>query len=436
MAIYNIKGFVEIPSFVSNTPDTIAPIGELSAHGRTFELDRETYSNEAKPFSDIVVFHSQIAGSDSSIPSAAIDILHDIMEKAQADFITTQPFEDQLSAAFPELTEISTGAETLYLGKQYPNWLEFTVASGADSFVIKVWLSDQSFRIEYPHYTIKVIGPTESVQDMGSSYLSIQASLEAVSLEQHLANVESVRADIPATAQQVVELLWQDPTDTSNTIKVNFICVIYGTAGESFNNKVEAIRKFLVDNSSKTLPEWITYFPELLNVDVLTFVPQWGTVAVAAVPGGGVGIDSIYSPTFKYDKGMDEIRKIFTQETLTALKKVTDVSSLPYKSLGLAVVGSDSNQEGKQRFSEVYPDYVVLQAADINNINRVSAPTIACIRRLAIMIRACEEDDGTQALPVGYTRTSSGAANFLEVIENNIVFRMVTKASFLAFSDG
>lgn len=434
MAIYNIKGFLEIPTFVSNTPDAIAPIGELSAHSRTYELDRQTYSDESKPFSDVVIFHSQIAGADAAIPGAAVQILHDIMQKAQADFVTTQPFEVQLLAAFPDLTEISTGSETLYLGKQYPNWLEFTLESGADSFVIKMWLSDQSFRIEYPHYTIKVVGPTESVQDMASSYLSVLASKDAVSLEQHLANVEAARADTPQTAQQVVELTWIDPTDTSNTVKLNFICIVYGSAGESFNNKIEAIRQYLVNNSSKTLPEWITYFPELLNVDVLTFIPQWGTVAVAAVPGGGVGIDSIYSPTFKYDKGMDEIRKIFTQETLTALKKVTDISSLNYKSLGMAVVGSDSNQEGKQRFSEIYPDYVVLQGSDINNINRISAPTIACIQRLATMIRACEEDDGSQDLPVGYTRTAAGAANYLEVIENNVVFRMVTKASFLALS--
>lgn len=435
MANYNVKGFLEIPSFITNVPHEIATLGQLSNHSRTFSVDQDEYSDPDKDVANLIVFESSVLGVRTEMPSEAVDHVFDIMEHAFANFTSTKRFEEQLMEEFGPsssnpITNVSTGSEILVNGKLFPTWLKYTKETGNDTVEIKLWLSDALFRAEFDSFEIKVVGPTTNVTELYATYDNVRTSLALVDLEQHVEKVEEVRQNNPFTKQKIVDLEWIDPNDDSKTHKVNFFCLAYGPLGENRDNLLDAVRTYLVDNSTYTEEEWTVYFPELLSINEMTLIPQWNRVALAAVDGGGMGVDSVYSPIMRYDESMDNARKIITAPTLTELKAVTDLFHLSYRTLSVLAIGSKNNAEGTVRFSEVYSDYTVLPVNSID-LNRLRAITSSVIRRLGVMVRICEEDDGSLELPVGYSRANIGGASFIEATENNIVFRMVTKQSYL-----
>lgn len=437
MAIINVKGFIEIPSFVTNTPNTIAELGQLSNHARTFSVDQDEYSNPDKDAADLVIFESLALGTRVEVPGEAVEYVFDIMEHAYANFVSNQPFEEQLTAAFGSTSgienpigSISVGSEVLVNGKLFPTWVSFTLETENDTVNLRLWLSDSVFRAEFDSFDIKVVGPTGTVPELYSTYENVNISLAAIDLEQHVENVERVRASNPFTKQKVVDLEWVDPNDSTKTHKVNFFCLVYGPLGENRDNLLDSIRQYLVDNSTYTLEEWVVYFPELLNINQFHLIPQWDRVAMAAIQDGGNGVNSVYSPVFRYDITMDNARKLITGPTLTELKAVTDLFHLSYRALGVVAIGDKNNAEGTVRFSEAYPDYTVLPV-NSTHLDSLRAITSNLITKLGVLVRICEDDDGTTELPTGYSRVNINGANFVEHTENNIVFRMVTKQAYL-----
>lgn len=424
---YAVKGFIEIPSLISNVSGSVASLGELSNHSRTYSIDQMHFDDPDKDASNIVVFSSLVAGVSATPPQGAIDIIHDLMEKSMNEFVTSKAWIEQAKLAFPDIQNFEVGSETLYKGKQLPNWLSCTVAIGADNINFKLWLNDLIFRAEYDLYETKFAVRVNNISELYTDYATASAALAAVSLSQFIEQSEVIRAAKPFTKQEIIELTWQDPADDSKTLKVPFQAMVYGAAGGTYDSIIDGIREYLVANSNHTLEEWIAYFPELLNVDVFTFIPQWDAVAIGTSQSG----DNVYSPTFYYDEAMVNVRKLFPNETLSDMKKVTDFSSMSYKSIGLAVVGKETNDTGKQRWRQAYPDYCVLPAND-NNSRRLGALTISAINKLAQLVRLCESDDGTATLPAGISRSASEGFTFIELTENSIVFRMVTKHSYLA----
>lgn len=424
---YSVKGFIEIPSLISNVSGSVASLGELSNHSRTYSFDQMHFDDPAKDAANVIVFSSLVAGVSTTPPQGAIDVIHDLMEKSMNEFVTSKEWIDQAQEAFPDITNMEVGSETLYKGKQLPNWVSCTVAVGADNINFKLWLNDLIFRAEYDLYEIKYGVRVNNVSELYTDYATAKAALDAVSLAQFFEQSEVIRANKPFTKQEIVELTWQDPADNTKTLSVPFQAMVYGAAGGTYDSIIDGIREYLVANSNHTLEEWIAYFPELLNVDIFTFIPQWDAVAIGTSQSG----DNVYTPTFEYDKGMDNVRKVFPNETLTDMKKVSDITFMSYKSIGLVVVGKDTNDAGKVRWRQAYPDYCVLNANE-NDARRLSALTISAINKLSQLIRLCESDDGSATLPAGITRSASGGFVFIELTENGIVFRMVTKNSYLA----
>lgn len=438
MADYDIKGFGVIPEFISNTPGHTSAVGELDNHSRTYSKDQYIFEDPTKDSSRLVVFSATTGGSDTTVPQDVADKFLDIMHFALNNFNTLTGFSDQVDSEFGEsssvadpIQNIDSGADITHQGKLVTSWLYYEHTIGANTYKMRVWFTTASFT-EYPLFEIAIVSPTNVVSELASTFVNVTSAIAKVDLGDHIERMEIARSNKPVTRVEVVELSWQDPTDTSLVInKVNFTCFVHGPQGSSRDNLLEAIRQYLVANSSLTVEQWVTYFPELLNVDVFVLVPSWQRVSLAATVGGGSSTVSVHNPIFQYDVSMERARAIVTDKTLTELKPVSDIVPLAYKNLTCIVVGDDKNDAGRKRFGDVYTDYAILEV-NSPEYTRQSALTKSCMSRIAVMIRLAESDDGSSILPTGYTRTSSGTGVFIEATENGFVFRMTTKKSYLA----
>lgn len=427
-----VKGFVQIPSFINNTEDAVAAIGELGLRQRTYAKDRQHYQDATKDASELVIFSCKDNGSTTTLPSTIKDLCLDIMEEAYNNFVTNQTFLDQLVAGFPTLTNVNTGVDMVHNGRMMNEWFSFEYSDSGTPVTVKLWLSNLSFAAEYDEYDIIVIQPTTALEDYHDTYQKALDAKNAFTASVRFAEQSNVIGSKPPTDMTIVDLNWVDPTDAANTVLTEWTIIGYGEQAFVYENMLEAIRQHLLDNSSHDLASWVLYFPELDNIDIMYLFPQWENVALTSSTQPGVG-DNHYASYARYDTGVENLRKILTGETLTTMKKYIDVIFHIYKSIALFAVGKDTNTVGTQRFSDIFPQYTVLNLNDINN-GRLPADVTTFITLLNSVLVQAEIDDGVLTLPAGMVRQNTGGANFIEVVYNNVTYRVCTKDSYLPFT--
>lgn len=425
MAI-ELRGFVEIPSFVSNVKDQVSAIGELSNFSRTFSRDQQQFSDPAKDVSELVVFGNKDTGTDVPVDPTVTARILDIFEASFADYVAGTPYTVQVETSFPDLTNIESGAQVTHLGKFLVEWLSFDMVVGADTVNVKVWLSDLNFRAEYTDYEIVVLPPAASVSDFYSDYNTAVNAKDTYGLQDRFTAIGAAQDGAIATEHKLLSLKWIDPLDPTKTFNTEWTIVGYGANAFAYENMLEAIRLYLTANSVYTVTQWVEFFPELINVDIFYVFPQWDRTALPSSPSS----DALYSTGYMYDVGMDNLRKILTVPTLNTLKPVTDIISTSYKSLCVALVGKETNSIEKQRFLKYYYDYTVLPINDIN-INRLRAITQSVMTKLETLYIQAEADTGSNTLPSNMVRSTYGTGTFIELTENNIIFRVCTKLSYL-----
>lgn len=428
----DVKGFVQIPSFINNAEDQVAAIGELGPRQRTYTTDRQHYQDATKDAAELVIFSCTNGGTKTLFPSTLKDLCLDIMEEAFNNFVTSQTFKDQLEAAFPALTNVITGSDQIHNAKAMTEWFQFDTIDGGTPVTIKLWLSNQSFAAEYDLFNHIVIQPATALEDYHDTFTLAQNAKNAFTLSVRNTAQTTAIGNKPPTQIDIVELTWQDPTDTNNTVLTEWTVICYGEQALPYENKLEAIRQHLVNNSSHDLASWVQYFPELDNIDTVYLFPQWENVSLTSSVLPGVG-DNHYSSFVLYDRGMDNLRKIINSPNLTIMKKHTDVLFSIYKSVSIIAVAGETNSIGARRFSEIFPQYTVLNINDINN-GRLPASLTNFITLLNQVLIQAEIDDGSQILPAGMVRQATNGADFIEFVYNNVTYRVCTKDTYLPFT--
>lgn len=424
-----IKGFVRIPSFINNVENQISAVGELSLVSQTFSKDRQDFQDPAKDASSLVIFSSKDNGSTVVMPSQVKDLCLDIMEEAFANFVTSKTFSEQLIDAFPQITNVETGADITHAGKALTHWFSFQYDNSGQQVYVKLWLTNSSFAAEYDEYDVKVVAPAGSVEEYHNTINEARAAKDAFTVTVRNSQEKIAQGEDKATSIDIVELTWVDPLNPSDTLKTEWSLICYGPQSAVYENKLDAIRNFLLDNSTHDLASWVTYFPDLNNIDILYIFPQWDKVSLSSSNTPNEGVNQ-YSPIANYDKGMANLRKILTTVSLDKLKKVTDTSFHVWKSIGFMAVGSDKNSTGYQRFDDIFPTYTVMNVND-PNLGRLPADVQAFIVLLERVLIQAEIDDGSLALPLDMVRKTYNGGVFIEVVYNAVTYRVCTKDSYL-----
>ena len=104
----DVKGFIQIPSFISNAEDQVAAIGELGPRQRTYSTDRQHYQDPAKDASELIIFSCKDNGTKVLFPSTLKDLCLNIMEEAFNNFVPEESFRQQVEVAFPDLNNVNT----------------------------------------------------------------------------------------------------------------------------------------------------------------------------------------------------------------------------------------------------------------------------------------------------------------------------------------
>jgi len=424
-----IKGFIEIPSNANNAPNAVAALGELSTIARTYSRKKQYIADDTAPGLELTVFYSKdISGEDvDGLDAADCLPLLLLINKIRNDFI---PANGTL------IDFISTNADSTLSGFAFGNLITengFTLPQSlncthTDLEVtnFEIWFSNTAFLEEYEPSETLVLPPCSPVTNLYQGYAGALAALNAYTEINKLNALNTATLEEKPTEITTFSLKWNDPANLNNQFTTVWYVLGYGKDALRTDKTLEAIRTYLESETPYTVDEWKEYFPDIQTLDVFNLVPLWNKVALSAGPG----IDSMMRPLFKFNELVSLINPILIGRDTGDILGQGEGITLLFRALPVFVLAGDTNDVNVQSFEALFPDYTIIALND-QSINRVSAATQSIISTLDSLARAAEVDTGTQVLPTGITRNQISGISFLEKADNNIVYRMATRASYL-----
>lgn len=423
-----IKGFMQIPSLANNNPDSVATIGELSMTSRTYAREKQYVALDSEPGCQLVVFKA-VDSSDVDITAltgtyceAALSIVNLIRNNFDNSVELATYLSNNIDTNV--YTAISYGPIVSQDGVYLPEYIQFThTDNGGTTF--KIWCSDGAFQTDWDESETYVLPPVADITSMYQEYASSLEAINAYTIDLRIAGINAITNKFPATEQTTYTLKWQDPSDVSLNFITTWTVLGHGTDSVRTDKVLQAIRDYLTANTAYTEDEWKEYFPDIETLDVFSIVPLWDSIALSA---GATG-ESVMRPVFRIAELPAVITNMLVGRTEDEFSVLGEAFTLLYKNMPVLSMPSTSNDVSNQSFVSLFPDYTIA-VLNTQTGTALAATTQAIISALDSLVRAAEVDTGSETLPSGITRNLINEVNFLEKSVNNIVYRMVTKASY------
>lgn len=448
-----LKGFFRIPDLEDNRAHYISRFGELSTEARTFSRDLRDYANKVDyPYPSIVCFSykDEYGNQFSTNPTKTwtdyvLSIGQWITERHVAGQIPTNANRDQfwsqLTAEFTEpvwvgMGEISNMPNT---AKYMPEWISFDLDDGGYPITTKIWLSDPVFQSQYDEWETFVIPPADPIDLVQSDLSTVQGivrqrnNIETINALINDAKKNEVNNNLldPETKTTTVALKWYDLTQPGVFMTHVFTLVTWGAMGLQYNNQKAAIRDYLSQNS--TLTNWPRVYPELYDETDFALIPSWDKMAVNPT-AQDIGLFSSSVPIGNLQQNM----KKFAPSGFSNTDDYDDfilnncaATSVIYRGMVIASMGSPNNKDQTFKLTDVYPDYMHA-STESADFSRMMPETQEFIRKLSQAINIAYSVNANNAIPSGYVKQNYGGRIYISFVSGSFQWLVLSRMSFLA----
>lgn len=430
--MYTLKGFFEFTPMVNNTLNQVARFGELSSNSLTYGRDKTQHTDSQQaPQTTLVSFHSVKDGDYEPVPgtlaTTVLQVGQYILDQSLSGQVTDdiallrnnlqQEFQDDIeSVATGEMLEDNDG-------NFMPEWVRFEVTDEPTNEVT-VWLADERFSRQYNDYIIEVIPPIAQLDDFFLDPLVVKQRLDAQTTVERMESIQVRRGDYPYTMVKAREYAFHDVNDDEWTYPTYWTVLIYGQAGNNPDIIKNAIADYVLANSAHTREEWVELLPDLFTTTEFIITPLWTQYAI---PNRELkaGINSpVILPMTASDQILNTVKG--PQYTTQFISTAAEFSFMLYKSLAFGVVGNPENREGVVRFSEQFPDYIVV-ANNSADFSRMSPRTQGFVSLLADLVHTAETFTDTSSVPDGQARLMREGILYVTARYENVTYLVVAK---------
>lgn len=444
---YSLKAFYSFSQLVDNTVDTVALVGELSAHSRTFAKDRAIYGSSTgelntAPTVELTVFSSKRVADQVAVPVPApyVDKLLSIgrwcfVNATLGNFGTdSKLFYNALIAAYPGLITQATigpmraGAGVVKLPEYIDLYMDPNVASSTwgdernylNLSHIRIWLSDAAFQSQYDEYDIEIVAPLDDIDQFFQTPAQVSLAMNNISLSTIIQRVNNAAGTNPYTVLREMAFKYKAPSDDTFVVEVPFFFVIYGRAGDGADRLRLALQDWILSHSSHSRDEWITIFPDIFLVTEFVIVPMWSSYAI---PNQTLQM-GVHSPSVTLSRAVELAHGLVTgyQYSESHINSALNIVSTLYESLQLLIVGGPNNSNGLIRFNQIWKDYITTPTSS-TDFNRMSPTTQRFVLLLEEMLKVAETATGLTNIPADYSRITRTNNNDDEVDYVSINFQ-------------
>lgn len=409
--MYKLKAFGLIAALIDNTRTVVAPVGELSPKALTYAREKEYLTSAATPGHTLVVFSNQRDGDiEQTNPVTAAEVL----------LINKWVYEQALGGTFTPAIESFRTAFIQQFGSQFSIWSVGAMVEAQpnvwipgvievrditdDEIQYKVWYATEVFEQQFDEYQIVVVPPVEDLDVFFEGSAAVKLALSSMTHDLVMERIQAAKEGYPETFVSGEMYEWfdpVDPTDKARRIATYWTPVIYGIAGRNVDAIKEALRDYILDNSSYTKEEWATVFPEIFTSTEFLFVPLWGNYSV---PNRELE-SGLYSSVTNVLAGLAHLKRMvrgdgYTEEYLDSNAEIFGAS---HKAITVMVTGGPHNRDGVTSFVQRYSDYINVDSTNVDFM-RMAPETRRLVLALAEMLAVAEDMTPDSAVPVKFTR--------------------------------
>lgn len=410
--MYTIKGFMAYGALADNTVGVVAPLGELSTYGKTFSKETGLYkSDELAPAAAFISFRSYSDVAPIGLSKISPEYSNVILQigqwlytQAMAGSITEDDavLYDLFTTQFAQLVgDVVLGPVATDADIWLPTWVQFRLLSDPAENRVKFWCSDDAFTHQYDEYELGFVAPIDVLDDFFKGSLQVKALVEARTDRDAFIQMENVKAKKPETFIRSESFEYIDPLDRTWRLPTDWRIIGWGIAGDNDDIVKEELIKWILENSTHSRDEWALIFPDIFTSTEFIVTPMTGQYAVAnkSIQAG------IYSPITSPVRATNlaKLTAKGTGYTDAYVAGTVDVMGFLYKSLALLVVGGPENRDGKIRFAQHYPDYMVIPFGT-PDANRMSPATQAWVELMNRLLIVAESMDQYSDIPAGMSR--------------------------------
>lgn len=434
-----IKGFITLPALANNAPGQTAVFGELSPESATFSKYKTNYANPALYSGvELVGFTtkdgvgSQIILSNT-VANHILSIAKWVYDQFNASAIPSNAnkanFITQLETTFPamldvEINEILNATIT----QRMPDYIAWRFLDGAVENEIKIWFNDSRFKSQYSDYTIIVLPPTATVDQLNNPTPTTGAFIAAYNSGQLIAAVSGAAGTYPYTRLVSQTLTWHDPTLPASTLQTTWTAIIYGLAGNDSDKIKAAIRSYIAANSALT--NWDIVYPTLYAENEFVIIPAWSDIAT---PESGLDV-ALYKPVMDVGPLLNKAAALIPSSYASAvvlssyLMSNLSVGSAFWRSIGFLALGNPGNAGGQFNFRSRFPDYMNIPTTS-TDWGRMTLLTRNFIVALNAALEKALTLTETGSIPVGYTRSIHDSRVYLGFSYDGFTYLVLAKIS-------
>lgn len=429
--MYTLKGFASHALFANNAPGIVNAVGELSTVSRTYSREIGLYTDAAG--SPNVTLWSFLSSTDGTAQVVDADLAKRVLAICSWFYNQTINNAGQLYADVlleGALTQFAATANTFASGamvtdgtRWLPEWVSWTDVANPGSY-IRIWFADANFQNEYDEFAFVIVPPITPLDDFFKAASNVQAEVSAVTKPQLFLNIQAAKANNPETDIIVMSYDWHDPAGTGTLISTDWTLILYGMAGDNVDSISDALEAYILANSSHTRDEWVTVFPDIFKRTEFVLIPGWNKMAI---PDRATGQAGIYSPITNLTSALALLPQ-FASYPSAHINAHGTVMGHPYKSLAIAMIGSDQNRNNMFELTDVFPDLISVSSTS-TDFARMSQTTQTFLLALATMLLVAESMTQYSSIPLGYTKLVRNGILYLVYNYQTIDYLVAAKSN-------
>lgn len=403
------KAFAVYGAQIDNTKDVVAPLGEISTLSLTQTRDHTIHKSSSYPETALVNFvYRDDAGVEGQLPKAiaaniimVADWVYDQMRTGKftanvADFRTA--FQAQYAGTY-DLGQVGNMVEQD--GNFAPAFVTIAPSGFSYNNEWRFWLSNTAFLNQFDVYEHNSVPPVTSIDRFFEPYAAVNVMLGQIDPVTTQQRVNEVRAGDPETVSRVDRFEWVDPTNPSRRLPTYWHSVIYGNAGDNFDNVKAGHRDYILANSAMGAEEWSKIFPSLFASAELIVSPRWDKYALPNMERDTGIWSGIVKPSEYLTLAVATSKG--TGYTQAHIENRYEIIPTHYRGLMCCMIPGSDNNASMRTFRDMYPDYANIPYNDID-FGKLSDTTQNFVLKLVEMFEFAETMTDSSSIPQGYQR--------------------------------
>lgn len=428
----SVQGFVTISDLITNDPDVVAPVGELSAWAKTYSLDRGLYGSHSVPgyhltsFSAIDVDTGATFILNNSTVVEVLRIVESSRNYAESHVAPYDPLDfvnNLLLLNDGAISNLSIGSFVSYGPASMPEWISWRSSTDGD-IEIKIWLVDKAFCDQYENFHIEIIPTIDNIDTFFDEYNSQLARLSAVRPSHLSDKMQDRKLERPETVSRIHDYYYHNPINPSQKNYVSWGILIYGQAGDNIDSIKDALEEYILSNSTHSREEWEKIFPDIFKRTEFLVVPMWKKISINNI----TELARLYSPISHGREVENFIKANFPQYAATHVENKLRTLPYPHKHVLLATLSGTGNSDEQQVIEQLFPDYLPVPSTSLD-FNRMKDSTREWSSFMFDLIVEADKVTTYTSVPRTMRKVRRNGILFVSALHDNINYLVAARSN-------